>query len=626
MAATPELLVVSGARRGARVTVTRPLVLGRDEDTDLHLPDRGVSGRHCRLTPDEEGVRLQDLGSKNGTYVNGDRVEEATLKPGDEIALGDAIVVFDGQVDFMVARYGEAAAVVLGEPIPGLPPDSSPVQGGLALAAVASLAAALARAAGPEACAESLVDALRTSVEADRVLVIGWNEVSSRAILVTGSPENGAGPAISGTLLRWVAQRRRLIRLDDAMSDERLRKAPSVLAGRLRSVAVAPVLAGDDLHGFLYAERGERRPFEDADASLLEALAAVVGLHGLLRMHPFPSPNARGEHTVKPPGVSPNWIRALETAERVAGKKTALLVTGETGTGKEILARYVHGCSARAGKPFVAVNCGAIPGALAESELFGHEKGSFTGADRRHIGKVEAADGGTLFLDEIGELPAQLQVKLLRVLDTRTFERVGSTQVRQVDLQVIAATHRNLAREIQAGRFRDDLFYRLNAISIHLLPLRERSEDVDPVARALLPRICEEVRVRNPGFDPRAIAELSRHAWPGNVRELANTLERVLILRSDSHGGPISAAEIRAALAPVDPARGRVASVEETRESGATLTLREACEPTERAAIERALRAAGGNKTQAAKLLAISKPTLLKKMDDLGMRSSGEPR
>ena len=271
-----------------------------------------------------------------------------------------------------------------------------------------------------------------------------------------------------------------------------------------------------------------------------------------------------------------------------------------------LVARALHDQSGRRGA-FIALNCGSIPRDLVESELFGHERGAFTGANAARKGMFQEADGGTLFLDEVGELSAAIQVKLLRVLQERVFCRVGSTVPRRVDVRFVAATHRELEADVRTGRFREDLFYRLAVIRIKIPPLRERPEDVEPLARALLTRTAGALGRRDPGIADDALAALRGWRWPGNVRELGNELERALVLRAPGATGPISADEVSASLddTPREPAAA----------TGTTLASK--VDALERAEIESALRRARGVKARAAQALGLSRPTLDKKMSDL---------
>ena len=302
--------------------------------------------------------------------------------------------------------------------------------------------------------------------------------------------------------------------------------------------------------------------------------------------------------------------QALAQAERAAAGRSTILLVGETGTGKEQVARTIHERSPRASGPFVAINCGALPEGLLESELFGHEKGAFTGADRRHVGRFELADGGTLFLDEIGELPAAAQVKLLRVLQEREISRVGGAQAIRVNVRLIAATHRDLAEEVRQGRFREDLFFRVHVIPIALPPLRERPEDIEPLIRFFLQRFARELdRAPRPITDA-GLARLCAHQWPGNVRELENLAERLLVLGGEQ---PIDAGELNALLpqtraAQVLPPAPAAPAIDD-------LSLWE----REHALLVQALERAGGNQSEAARLMKISREQLRTRMRKYGL-------
>jgi two-component system response regulator AtoC len=301
----------------------------------------------------------------------------------------------------------------------------------------------------------------------------------------------------------------------------------------------------------------------------------------------------------------------LELVGRVAGHKTTILITGESGTGKEVVAQAIHRASPRAAKPFVAINCAAIPAALLESELFGHVRGSFTGANADKPGLFEQAEGGTLLLDEIGELPLELQAKLLRVLQEGEVRRVGDSRTRQVDVRVLAATAKNLEREVNAGRFREDLFYRVNVVSIALPALARRQSDIAPLARYFADQLAR--RLGKPlELSAEAITWLEGQPWPGNVRQLQHALERAAVLSE------------RSRLLPEDFMGGGAeggASVESGAVTNGGLsvsgTLREAMDIAERQAIESALAAVGGNRRAAAERLGISLRTLFYKIDRL---------
>jgi len=301
---------------------------------------------------------------------------------------------------------------------------------------------------------------------------------------------------------------------------------------------------------------------------------------------------------------SPVMRQVMEVAARVAPHTTTVLITGESGTGKEVVARAIHRMSPRRERRFVAVNCGAIPENLLESELFGHARGSFTGATADRAGLFEEADRGTLLLDEVGDLPAALQVKLLRVLQEGEIRRVGETRSRRVDVRVVAATARDVDMDVAEGTFREDLFYRLNVVRLHLPPLRERPEDIDGLIASLLERVRQRSG-RAVTITPDAIEAARSHDWPGNVRELENALERAAVLNPH---GTVQAEAFRAVHR-----KGKLDSTVATTEQP-PVQLREAVRAAERDALERALQAAGGNRREAAKLLGISLRSLFYKL------------
>jgi two-component system response regulator AtoC len=302
-------------------------------------------------------------------------------------------------------------------------------------------------------------------------------------------------------------------------------------------------------------------------------------------------------------------IELLEVMERAAAYKSTVLFSGETGTGKEVLARAVHAQSPRRAEAFVAINCGAIPETLLESELFGHAKGAFTGADRAKRGLFREADGGTLFLDEIGELPITLQVKLLRVLQEEEVRPLGESKTRPVDVRVIAATARDLETEVQEGRFREDLFYRLNVVRLRVPPLRERPKDVPLLLDHFIARFRHTLGKPVRSVTDDALERLVKYPWPGNVRELENVIERAMIL---CDGERVTLRELPGnVIAPPEPGGAEV---------GGAFNLKRARRSAEIEAIRRALHATGGNRTHAARLLEISHRALLYKLKDYAIR------
>ncbi len=306
----------------------------------------------------------------------------------------------------------------------------------------------------------------------------------------------------------------------------------------------------------------------------------------------------------RPTGKNRSFVEVLKLAETVAPTESTILITGESGSGKEVLARFIHGLSSRAEASFLSLNCGALPEGLLESELFGHVKGSFTGAIKDKVGLFEAADGGTLFLDEIGEMTPATQVRLLRALQEREVIPVGSTEVREVDVRILAATNSDLSERIRRGTFRSDVYYRLNVIALHLPPLRERRDDIPVLARLFLDRLAEREGEKVLGND--ALEALCAYDWPGNVRELENALERAVVVASD---GEISVDHL--------PEGVRLSDAQPlvTNEPPPNPSM----EAIERAYIQWVLTAEGGNKSKAAEVLGIDPSTLYRKLNRYGI-------
>ena len=321
-------------------------------------------------------------------------------------------------------------------------------------------------------------------------------------------------------------------------------------------------------------------------------------------------------------GRSEAMQQVFKMVGRVAPTDATVLIRGETGTGKELVARAVYQHSQRADKPFLVINCVALPETLLESELFGYEKGAFTGAAHRRLGKIEQAGGGTVFLDEIGDMPVNLQTKILRLLQEKKIERLGGRETIPVDVRIIAATNRDLESLISEGQFREDLYYRLKVISIELPPLRERIADIALLTDYFIDRFATELGVENPGITKEALSLLAENAWPGNVRELANTLQKTLIF---NRGAPIDPSDIAAALAGKEgAARVETGNLEteirhwfrDTARARQTESLFDTCmDFFARILVHEALNYTGGNRSQAAKLLGLSRPTLHAKID-----------
>jgi transcriptional regulator with GAF, ATPase, and Fis domain len=344
----------------------------------------------------------------------------------------------------------------------------------------------------------------------------------------------------------------------------------------------------------LAVAEGQARQLKQRLASLRDELGKRYGFHQIL-------------------GRSPAILAALARAEKVAPTETTVLLTGESGTGKELVARAIHYASARAEGPFLAVNCAALPETLLEDELFGHERGAFTGADRQKAGRFELAAGGTLFLDEVGELSPGVQAKLLRVLQEREFQRVGGTTTLRADVRIIAATNRNLEQAVDTGQFRKDLFYRLNVFTVHLPPLREREEDVLLLAEHFTRMLAPIIGQVAAGLSREARDVLRAHSWPGNIRELENAVERALIL---SEGGPLTPAQLGITPRASPPAADAVPSSASHPEPLATA---DSLHQVERRMVLDALAKAKGNKSRAARLLGLTRFQLYTRLKRFGL-------
>jgi len=422
------------------------------------------------------------------------------------------------------------------------------------------------------------------------------------------------------------------LRIDQAAEDPRVLQPTAVLPEqKTRSLLCAPLRT---IHGNIGVVEAVNRlgpePFSDDDLRFLEAISGSIALAiENLRL----ADHLRGERDrlsrelveERRQGGGPSGFGKLfgssaamqeifELLESAAALPIAVLVRGETGTGKELAARALHDAGPRASQPFLAVNCGALPENLLESELFGHRKGAFTGADENRIGLFEAAKGGTLFLDELGEMPIRMQSKLLRVLQEKEVLPLGEHQPRAIDVRVVAATNRDLEQEIEAGNFREDLYYRLAAFPVMIPPLRARRSDIAGLATHLLARIGEDFGQASAELSAEAIAALESYDWPGNVRELRNELERAVVL---SRGGAVEAQHLSARV------RGDAVDDRSSGTEGES-DLRRARAAFEARFIQRSLREHGGNVTQTAAVLGLSRVGLQKKIKELGLER--EPR
>ncbi len=413
---------------------------------------------------------------------------------------------------------------------------------------------------------------------------------------------------ISDSIVDRVLRERKSLIVSDAMRDAEFASARSVMELKLSSVMCVPLAYRNELLGVLYLGNDNvRNLFAQGDLVLLEVFAAqaAVILHAAIRLDELVLANKNLRDHLKNAGQggiigsSGPMKEVFKLLKRVGPADVSVLVTGETGTGKELVAKELHRLSPRANKPFISLNCGAIPEHLLESELFGYRKGAFTGAVTDKVGKFEAAEGGTIFLDEIGEMPMALQVKLLRVLQERSVERVGDVRGRPIDIRVVSATNKNLDEEIRNGNFREDLYYRLNEVSLRLPPLRERGDDVLLIAQSLLTRFAEQYGARARGFSAGALNLLRSYRWPGNVRELENRIKKAVIMTDRQQ---ITPEDLGVSVGSADALR----------------TLAEAEEDFKMGYIRKALDENGWNKAQTARVLDVDPRTIFRYIEKFG--------
>jgi DNA-binding NtrC family response regulator/pSer/pThr/pTyr-binding forkhead associated (FHA) protein len=620
------LLALFGPKQGLRIPLAGRLTLGRGPSADLQLVDGKVSREHCRIDATGARAMIEDLGSQNGSYVNGEVISRATpIAEGDEIMVGDTLLlVAGGQIEVANARYGEGTLLVApqgrastaanpGSPLPGQ-------AGRDGMRGLGALAARLATAGNEEDAAAAVLDAIESELAPKRatLLLRVWQGQTKERVVALATRGGDAVVSISRTLLERAATSQRGVLVEDAMDSRELRGVRSVVLHSMRSVMVVPWgprvdgLQAEGARGFIQVDRAPEHPFSSSDLVWLEAVGHLVTL--AVGERPRSASTAISEGPV---GASAAFVDALSLATSAARVDSTVLLLGETGTGKEEVARLIHNRSPRNRGPFVTVNCGAVAESLAESELFGHEKGAFTGATATRLGAFEAADGGTLFLNEIGDLSPALQVKLLRVLQERAVVRVGANLPRQVDVRIVAATHRDLVDDVKAQLFREDLFVRLHVLTITLPPLRDRRDDVPLLARVFLDRIAGRLGLRSPGLTPDAEAALATWEYPGNERELANVLERILVLRDPRDPGSIDRDDVLAGLgrAMRPPAKPAAPSGQNAHEG----KLSEVAAHLEKGKVEAALRRARGVKSHAARILGISRPALDKRIADFAI-------
>ena len=501
-----ELIVINGPQAGTRFALgAAEIVVGRAPNSQIVLAEPDISWRHCQIRKQGERFTACDLRSSLGTYVNGIRSAERWLEDRDQIGIGRTVLMF---------RSGEAA---LEEVTASSAADTKPVL--LAACSLVFLFRALASSGG-----KAQVTLLQDQILR---LIRDFVPLEEGLLLLGGTVEE---------LQARYAERAGSLRTNFCVPLDRV--CDEGAFGDAASGVVGVPLYLDGLLGGALIVRAQDRQ-QDALTAHLDTLTAIaslasVGFEANQEVETLKAEKALLQEQIGANtgivGRSASIRRLLDLVARVAPRDTTVLITGESGTGKELIARALHQKSPRRDRPFVAVNCAALSESLFESELFGHEKGAFTGAVSLKRGRFELAQGGTIFLDEVGELAPSLQAKLLRVLQQREFERVGGTQAHPLDIRVVAATNRDLHEDVQDGRFREDLFHRLNVVNLDSPPLRDRREDIPLLARFFLNRSAERCKRQLQGLSPKAEEMILQYSWPGNVRELENAMERAVVL------------------------------------------------------------------------------------------------
>ena len=629
-----ELEAITGPLKGSSIDLTeQEISIGREPSNKVSLLDASVSRRHCLISREGGQFKVQDLNSRNATFVNGVPVTERVLASGDEIKVGNSIFVFvvpeaehaksiSTSVEFNKAEAGARSTIVLRkqdarylrEP-EKIPPTSRTVGD---LNVLLRISKAVNSVRGLEALERQILESIFEIVPADRgAILLGEHGMEEWTSVFGWDRRGGLNQAVqvSRTIVSRVLSEGVAVLSNDLESQDDFAGTESITLRRISSVLAVPLEVFDRVFGVIYldASNPEVR-FDEDHLQLLTAIGSIgaAALDNARRMERLEEENQRlqaemsFEHNMV--GESPRMREVFQFIKRVAPKDTTVLIRGESGTGKELVARAIHRNSSRGNKPCVAINCAALAENLLESELFGHEKGSFTGAIAQKKGKLEIAEGGTVFLDEIGELAPLLQAKLLRVLQEREFERVGGTRTIKLDVRLVAATNRDLEEEVKRGRFREDLFYRLNVVSLRMPALRERREDIPLLASYFAAKFSQRSNRPVLGVSPHARTCLVNYDWPGNVRELENAIERAVVLGSSDMILPEDLPE--AVLETEQPAGASIAQ------------YHEAVAEAKKQVILRAVEQAGGNYTEAAKLLGVHPNYLHRLIRNMNLRTS----
>jgi transcriptional regulator with GAF, ATPase, and Fis domain len=623
---TARLIATSGALKGTTFALTQDEVsIGRDLSNSVSINDPSISRQHCIIKKNgsSNGFHIVDLKSYNGTFLNGLPVTDHALTHRDQIALGDLRFTFLTHDDTVTVEDGDLIALstirLKREQAFYLRPEDAVAQVSDDSRAARERNALLKISRTINSIRKShelqlrLLELTLDVVPAERGAILLADEHCEEFLSCLGWDRlSGADHSIrvSKTISRQVLREVVADLRNDVVENEN-GGSPSLVAARVSSLLCVPIVAFDKPLGVIYLDTSSRvAQFDEAHLRLLTAIAgiAAVAFENARQFALLETENQRLQQEVKLEhqmvGDSPAMREVYKLISKVATSPSTVLILGESGTGKELAAHAIHLNSERANKPFIAINCATLTESLLESELFGHERGAFTSAIAQKRGKLELADGGTIFLDEVAELSPAVQAKLLRVLQTREFERVGGTRPIKVDVRTIAATNRDLEADVKTGKFREDLYYRLNVVSIPMPPLRERREDIPLLAKHFLADSSKKCKRRVTGISEEADRLMCAYDWPGNVRQLENAIERAVIM---------AATEL---IEPGDLPKTILES--KVTPKGYRETMRE----SKRELITKTLKQTGGNVTEAAKLLGIHPNNLHRLISNLGLREN----
>ncbi len=585
---------VPGQRPRAFPLFKRITSIGRAVDNDVVVPETTVADHAAQIVFDGRDFNITEVDRAAEFLVNGKKKRRLRLTHSDRLQFGSVELTF--------SIYDETL------------PESEPSEGGgggeelRGLRKLHDFSRRLMERHELGALLDVLLDSVIEITHADKGFLIliedGRPDVKVARNIRRESIQD-AVLHLSDSIIRTVIEKKEPIIVSDALHDQHFASSQSVINLKLCSVMCAPLLEQGNLLGLIYVGNDSVvNLFEKGALELLTIFAGQASLivRSALVLDQLKSDNEALKGAVEERrfgdliGSAPAMLDVFKKVQKVAGTDVSVLITGETGTGKELIARELHRRSGRVKGPFVTINCGAIPENLMESELFGHVKGAFTGAVASRPGKFQTADGGTLFLDEIGELPLNLQVKLLRALQEKVVVRVGENRPEPVDIRVVAATNRHLEEEVRKGGFREDLFYRLNVVQVHLPPMRDRGEDVVVLAKYLLQKFTEEFNRKVAGFTPNALIAIRKYDWPGNVRQLENRIKKAVVLADKTMVGPedldLSAEELK----PVLP-------------------LAEAREEWQSKYVQEVLERNGGNRTKTARDLGVDPRTIFRYLE-----------